>query len=66
MLWKLDLRGILEEKGLDFAEEVVILKVCNPLEAKKVLEQSMLVSYFLPCKVTVYSEKSLTKIDMAR
>ncbi|WP_201716007.1 DUF302 domain-containing protein [Rossellomorea arthrocnemi] len=66
VLWNLDLAGKLHDKGLDFHEEVVVLEVCNPNEAKKVLEESMLVSYFLPCKVTVYTEGGTTKIGMAK
>ncbi|NMH68914.1 DUF302 domain-containing protein [Bacillus sp. RO3] len=66
VLWNLDLARKLQDKGLDFNEEIVVLEVCNPHEAKKVLEESMLVSYFLPCKVTVYTEEGTTKIGMAR
>ena len=66
VLWNLDLAQKLQDKGLDFNEEVVVLEVCNPHEAKKVLEQSMLVSYFLPCKITVYTENGTTKIGMAK
>ncbi|MEI2664792.1 DUF302 domain-containing protein [Rossellomorea sp. LJF3] len=66
VLWNLDLAAKLQDKGLDFNEEVVVLEVCNPHEAKKVLEESMLVSYFLPCKVTVYTEEGTTKIGMAK
>ncbi|TMU84328.1 DUF302 domain-containing protein [Bacillus sp. BHET2] len=66
VLWNLDLAEKLQDKGLDFNEEVVVLEVCNPHEAKKVLEQSMLVSYFLPCKVAVYTEEGTTKIGMAK
>ncbi|WP_061810147.1 DUF302 domain-containing protein [Rossellomorea vietnamensis] len=66
VLWNLDLAAKLQDKGLDFNEEVIVLEVCNPHEAKKVLEESMLVSYFLPCKVTVYTEKGTTKIGMAK
>ncbi|CAN7205048.1 DUF302 domain-containing protein [Rossellomorea sp. LjRoot5] len=66
VLWNLDLAAKLQDKGLDFNEEVVVLEVCNPHEAKKVLEKSMLVSYFLPCKVTVYTEEGATKIGMAK
>lgn len=66
VLWNLDLAGKLQDKGLDFNEEVVVLEVCNPHEAKKVLEESMLVSYFLPCKVTVYTEAGTTRIGMAK
>ncbi|MCA1055332.1 DUF302 domain-containing protein [Rossellomorea aquimaris] len=66
VLWNLDLAGKLKDKGLEFDEEVVILEVCNPHEAKKVLEQSMLVSYFLPCKITVYTENGTTKVGMAK
>ncbi len=66
VLWNLDLSQKLQDKGLDFNEEVVVLEVCNPQEAKKVLEQSMLVSYFLPCKITVYTEGGSTKVGMAK
>ncbi|MEG9295753.1 DUF302 domain-containing protein [Mangrovibacillus sp. Mu-81] len=66
VLWNLDLAGKLKDKGLEFDEEVLVLEVCNPHEAKKVLEQSMLVSYFLPCKVTVYTENGKTKVGMAK
>ena len=66
VLWNLDLSQKLQDKGLDFNEEVIVLEVCNPHEAKKVLEQSMLVSYFLPCKITVYTEGGSTKVGMAK
>lgn len=66
VLWNLDLAKKLQDKGHDFNEEVVVLEVCNPHEAKKVLEESMLVGYFLPCKVTVYTESGTTKIGMAK
>ncbi|MDF0728093.1 DUF302 domain-containing protein [Cytobacillus sp. S13-E01] len=66
VLWNLDLRNKLQEKGIDFDNELMILEVCNPHEAKKVLDEEILVSYFLPCKIVVYNESSTTKIGMPK
>lgn len=66
VLWNLDLRTKLQEKGIDFDKELMILEVCNPHEAKKVLDEEILVSYFLPCKIVVYNESQTTKIGMPK
>lgn len=42
------------------------MEVCNPFEAKKILEETLLASYFLPCKIIVYSEEGSTKIGMPK
>ena len=56
----------LNDKGVNFSEEIAILEVCNPFEAKKVLEETILASYFLPCKLIVYSDEGSTKIGMTK
>lgn len=66
VLWNLDLQSKLQEKGVDFDKEIMILEVCNPHEAKKVLDEEILVSYFLPCKIVVYREDDRTKIGMPK
>ncbi|MCM3595516.1 DUF302 domain-containing protein [Metabacillus idriensis] len=66
VLWKLDLKDKLNDKGVNFSEEIAILEVCNPFEAKKVLEETILASYFLPCKLIVYSDEGSTKIGMPK
>jgi len=66
VLWKLDLRGKLKEKGVDFNQPYFILEVCNPQEAAKVLNINELTGYFLPCKITVYESEGTTKIGLAK
>ncbi|QQE78429.1 DUF302 domain-containing protein [Alicyclobacillus sp. SO9] len=66
VLWKLDLRAKLQEKGVEFTRPYHVLEACNPVEAKKVLEQNRLGGYFLPCKLVVYQEQQKTKIGLTR
>ncbi len=66
ILWSFNVKDKLTEKGITFDQDFVILEVCNPKEAKKVLEQNPYVSYFLPCKIVVFKEKKHTKIGMPR
>ncbi|REE66749.1 uncharacterized protein (DUF302 family) [Paenibacillus taihuensis] len=66
VLWELDLKEKLREKGVDFDMPYHILEVCNPEEAKRVLSENALVGYFLPCKLVVYIERGVTKIGMPK
>ncbi|WP_079477700.1 DUF302 domain-containing protein [Halobacillus salinus] len=66
VLWNFDLKGKLNEKGLDFDQDFRILEVCNPKEAQRVLSQNTLAGYFLPCKMVVYDDKGTTKIGMPK
>ena len=66
VLWNFDLKGKLNEKGLDFDREFRILEVCNPQEAQRVLNQNVMVGYFLPCKMVVYKDGDQTKIGMPK
>ena len=49
-----DLKQKMEGKGLSFPPECRILEVCNPVQAKRVLESRMDVSTALPCRISVY------------
>ena len=51
-----DLKAKMHEKGVDFDRECLIYEVCNPHQAKKVLEANAEVSTALPCRISVYSE----------
>lgn len=64
VLWKLNFKDKLEEKGIDFESNFMILEVCNPYKAKEVLTRHIDVGYFLPCKVAVYEESGTVKIGM--
>jgi uncharacterized protein (DUF302 family) len=49
-----DLRAKMQEKGLEFQRECLIYEVCNPHQAKKVLESNLELSTVLPCRISVY------------
>ncbi|GMK41452.1 hypothetical protein PCCS19_45080 [Paenibacillus sp. CCS19] len=66
VLWQLDLREKLQEKGVEFDRSYQILEVCNPVEAKRVLYENALIGYFLPCKLAVYVENGTTRIGMPK
>ncbi|NNU88457.1 MULTISPECIES: DUF302 domain-containing protein [Geobacillus] len=66
VLWRFSVTEKLQEKGLDFSMPMVILEVCNPQEAARVLTENLLVGYFLPCKIVVYEENGITKIGMPK
>lgn len=66
VLWEFDIQAKLQEKGLEFDEPYKVLEVCNPHEAKRVLDKNKMVGYFLPCKIVVYSENGKTKIGMPK
>jgi uncharacterized protein (DUF302 family) len=49
-----DLRETMNKKGVSFANDCRIYEVCNPAQAKKVLEANGAVSTALPCRISVY------------
>jgi uncharacterized protein (DUF302 family) len=55
-----NLTETMAKKGVEFAHECLIFEVCQPQQAKKVLEQNMSVSTALPCRISVYEEGGKT------
>ncbi len=51
-----DLKAKMNEKGVDFDRDCLIFEVCNPHQAKKVLERNAEISTALPCRISVYEE----------
>ncbi|MBY8909242.1 DUF302 domain-containing protein [Salinicoccus roseus] len=66
VLWHFDIKETLESKGLEFEQPYRVLEVCNPQEAKNVLEENQMVGYFLPCKIVVYEDGGTTKIGLPK
>lgn len=66
VLWMFDIKGKLQEKGLEFDREFKVLEVCNPHEAQRVLNENEMAGYFLPCKMVVYENEGKTKIGMPK
>ena len=57
-----DLRETMAKKGVAFARECRILEVCNPHQAKRVLEANLEISTALPCRISVYEDGGVTKL----
>ena len=57
-----DLRAKMAEKGVVFTRECRIYEVCNPHQAKKVLEANLEISTALPCRISLYEEGGTTRL----
>ena len=57
-----DLKAKLAEKGVVLSRECRIFEVCNPHQAKKVLDVNLEISTALPCRISVYEEGRVTKL----
>ena len=51
-----NLNETMKKKGVEFNRPCRIFEVCNPNQAKKVLEKNMDLSSFLPCRISVFME----------
>lgn len=49
-----DLRETMKKKGVELAMECRIYEVCNPIQAKRVLEADGAISTALPCRISLY------------
>ena len=58
----IDLKGKMAEKGVPFGNACRIYEVCNPMQAKRVLETDMSIATVLPCRIAVYEEKGRVNI----
>jgi uncharacterized protein (DUF302 family) len=54
-----DLKETMAKKGVGFERECLIFEVCQPQQAKKVLDQDMS-STALPCRISIYEEDGKT------
>lgn len=55
-----NLQETMAKKGVEFDRECLIFEVCQPQQAKKVLDGAMSVSTALPCRISVYEEGGKT------
>ena len=58
-----NLKETMAKKGVDFGPECRIFEICNPHQAKRVLEQQMGISTALPCRISVYEEGGKVKLS---
>ena len=52
-----DLQQTLHTKGVELAIECKVFEICNPQQAKKVLEADGALSTALPCRISVYGQQ---------
>jgi len=55
-----NLKETMTKKGVEFESECLIFEVCQPQQAKRVLDQNMSVSTALPCRISIYEEGGKT------
>ena len=55
-----NLQETMTKKGVEFNRECQIFEVCQPHQAKKVLDQNMSISTALPCRISLYREDGKT------
>lgn len=65
-LGSIDLREKMKEKGVPFDHDCVVFEVCNPKQAKTVLDDDISVSTALPCRISVYEHEGKTVIATIR
>jgi uncharacterized protein (DUF302 family) len=51
-----NLNETMAKKGVQFDRPCRIFEVCNPHQAKKVLENNINISTFLPCRISVFTD----------
>jgi len=58
-----DLKERMAAKGVEFGTECRVLEVCNPAQAKKVLEADMSISTALPCRISIYEDRGKVTVS---
>jgi uncharacterized protein (DUF302 family) len=66
VLWELNFKDKLQEKGFDFKTNFKVLEACNPAQAKKAFDAHHEAGFFLPCKLVVYEDPDSVMIGMLR
>jgi uncharacterized protein (DUF302 family) len=57
-----NLKEAMARKGVAFEKDCIIFEICNPIQAKKVLESKMEISTALPCRVSVFQDGDVVKL----
>ena len=61
-----NLRETMAQKGVELSRECLIYEVCNPIQAKRVLENNMSIATALPCRIAIFEEGGGTKLSTIR
>ncbi len=58
----IDLKTKMGEKGVELGKPCKVYEVCNPLQAKRVLDKDMSIATVLPCRIALYEEANNVKV----
>ncbi len=61
-----DLKQTLLNKGVELDQDCRVYEVCNPQQAKKVLDANGAISTALPCRISVYGKPGHYKLGTIR
>jgi uncharacterized protein (DUF302 family) len=61
-----DLKAKMAAKGVTLVPECRIVEVCNPVQARTVLETNMAISTALPCRISIYQQGNTVKVATIR
>lgn len=65
-LFELNFKDKFKEHDMEYPNNYYVLEVCSPKFAKKILDISQDIGYFLPCKVVVYEDGDDVIIGMMK
>ena len=66
VLWEMNFKDKLTEKGLDFSKNFKVMEVCNPPKAKVVLDHHLEAGYMLPCKMVIFEKEDGVRLGMIK
>lgn len=66
VLWELNFKDKLKEKGVETDVYFHLLEICNPQKAKEALEIDLEMGFFLPCRAVVYVKDSKTMMGIMK
>lgn len=58
-----NLKETMAKKGIEFGHDCQIFEICQPEQAKRVLDLDMSVSAALPCRISIYREDGKTVLS---
>lgn len=65
-LFELNFKDKFLEHGMTYDQDFYVLEVCHPGHARKILDISKTVGYFLPCKVVLYQRDNEVIVGMVK
>lgn len=66
VLWELNFKDKVKEKGFELGNVFYLLDVCNPEIASQILNRNIEMGYVLPCKIVIYEKEHSNYIGVLK